>query len=157
MSHDHQDHNLDITDAACIHDMLVGSGYSEKAVRYFLERRYMKSLENADHVTELTGNCGDTMKIFLKLENDIITDLSYQVLGCPGAIASAMAAVELTKGKRLKEARHLKDGDVFKVLENLPDQKQHCIRLAVKTLHKAIDEVMGKNGQMKKGNVHAVI
>ena len=68
------------------------------------------------------------------------------MLGCPGAIAAAMAAVDLVKGKTLEEAQNLTDRDVFRVLEDLPDQKQHCIRLAVKTLRKAIEEYTGNNG-----------
>jgi nitrogen fixation NifU-like protein len=70
----------------------------------------------------------------------------------PGAVASAMAAMEMIKGKTIEEALQLKDGDVYKVLEQLPDQKQHCIRLSVKTLHKALEEFSGKNGGPPKGN-----
>ncbi len=135
------------SDAACVHEMLIGSGYSEKAVRYYLERPYMGDLDNADQVSELTGHCGDTMKVYVKMDGaGRIEDARYQVLGCPGAIAAAMAAVDLVKGKTLEEAQNLTDRDVFRVLEDLPDQKQHCIRLAVKTLRKAIEEYTGNNG-----------
>ena len=103
----------------------------------------MGSLADADQVSELTGPCGDTMKIYLKIDQSRIIDARIQVLGCPGAVAAAMAAMELVKGKTLDAAKNLKDGQVFQVLENLPDQKQHCIRLAVKTLQKCIDEYLG--------------
>lgn len=80
------------------------------------------------------------MKVFLKIEDDVITDASYQVLGCPGAISAAMAAVDLIRGKDLDYAKALNDGDIFKILVEIPAKKHHCIQLAVKALHKAVDE-----------------
>jgi nitrogen fixation protein NifU and related proteins len=65
-----------------------------------------------------------------------IADAKYQVLGCPGAVSAAMALVDLVKGKTLDEALQVKDRDVLRRLVQIPDQKQHCIRLAVKTLKK---------------------
>jgi len=123
-----------------VEDMLKAAGYSDVAIKYHTEQPYMGSLENADIVSGMTGTCGDTMKIFLKTDNDIIQDARYQVLGCAGAISSAMAIVDIVKGKTLQEAKGINDGDVFKVLENIPEKKHHCIQLSVKTLHKAIDE-----------------
>ena len=72
-------------------------------------------------------------------------DARYQVLGCPGAIASAMAVVDLIKGKKIAAARTLNDGDVFRVLEDIPVQKHHCIELAVKTFQKALDDYTRKS------------
>lgn len=138
--------NTQETSIAGIREMLTGSGYSQKAITYYLDKPNMGSLEDADHISELTGPCGDTMKVFLKLQDGRIQDAKYQVLGCPGAVAAAMATVDLVRGKTLEEAREVKDGEVFKLLEDLPDQKQHCIRLAVKTLQKAIEEYGSKNG-----------
>ncbi len=120
--------------------MLAESGYARKAIQYYLEKPYMGELPDADQMSEMLGSCGDTMKIFLKIDNDIISDARYQVLGCPGAISAAMAAVELIKGQSLDFARRINDGDIFQLLEDLPTKKHHCIQLAVKTLHKAIDE-----------------
>ncbi|MCU0588561.1 MAG: iron-sulfur cluster assembly scaffold protein [Syntrophobacteraceae bacterium] len=127
-------------DAENVRAMLADSGYSEKAIRYFLHKPYMGSLPDADQVSAMTGSCGDTMSICLKLEDGVIQDVRYEVLGCPGAIASAMAVVDLIKGKRIPDARSLNDGDVFRALESIPAQKHHCIQLAVKTLQKALDE-----------------
>lgn len=126
--------------AAHIHKMLAESGYSEKAIQYFLRKPYMGAIPDADQVSEMTGSCGDTMSICLKVEDGVIRDARYQVLGCPGAVASAMAVVELIKGKKLADARTLNDGDVFRALEEIPAQKHHCIQLAVKTFRKALDE-----------------
>ncbi len=119
---------------------LAETGYGAPAIKYFIEKQYMGDLPDADHISEMVGTCGDTMKIYLKLDNETITDARYQVLGCPGAISSAMAIAEMIKGKTLTEAREINDGHVFNVLENVPSKKHHCIQLAVKTLYKAIDE-----------------
>jgi nitrogen fixation NifU-like protein len=127
-----------------IRELLANSGYADEAIMYFLNRTNMGMLSDADQVSELTGPCGDTMKIYLKMKEERIEDAKIQVLGCPGAVASAMAAMDLIKGKTLEEARSLKDRDIFRMLGDLPDQKQHCIRLTVKTLQKAIDEYTDK-------------
>ena len=79
-------------------------------------------------ISELTGHCGDTMKISLKIDGEIIQDAKIQILGCPGAIASAMAAMDMIKGKSLDYALKMTDRDIFREIEDIPDQKQHCIR-----------------------------
>lgn len=135
-----QEKHEEQANAADVHKMLTESGYSEVAIHYFLEKPYMGSLPDADLESAMTGSCGDTMSICLKVENDVIQDARYQVLGCPGAVASAMAVVDLIKGKNVLDARTLNDGDVFRVLENIPSKKHHCIQLAVKTLWKALDD-----------------
>ena len=134
-----------------IRAMLSSSGYSDKAIMYFLNKTNMGILPDADQITELTGQCGDTMKIYLKLEDGRIKDAKIQVLGCPGAVASAMAAMDLIRGKTLEEAMALTDRDIFRTLEDIPDQKQHCIRLTNKTIKKAIEEYIGANGDNLKG------
>lgn len=146
-----QDNDTMNNDVKNIRELLIGSGYSEKAISYYLEKKNMGSIANADQVSELTGHCGDTMKIYLKVEKDIIKDAKIQVLGCPGAVASAMAALDMIKGKTLDKAMQLKDRDIFRELEEIPDQKQHCIRLTNKTIQKAIEEYRSDNGKNKKG------
>ena len=123
-----------------IRKMLAEAGYSQQAIRYYIEKPHMGSIPNAELKSEMTGTCGDTMGINLKLNNGVIEDAKYEVLGCAGAISAAMAAVDLIEGRSLDFARRLDDGDIFKVLEEIPVKKHHCIQLAVKTLHKAIDE-----------------
>ena len=127
--------------------MLAELGYSQKAIKYYIEKPYMGSLQDADQVSEMLGTCGDTLKIFLKIDQNKIKDVRYQVLGCPGAISAAMASVDLVKGKHLEYARNIDDGDVFTQLEDVPAKKHHCIQLAVKALHKAIDEYKNGNGR----------
>ncbi len=141
-----------------IRKLLAGSGYANKAITYFLNKENMGTLPNADQVTELTGPCGDTMKIYLKMEEERIKDAKIEVLGCPGAVASAMAAMDLIKGKTLEEAVVVKDRDIFRMLEDIPDQKQHCIRLTVKTIQKAIEEYRNNNNnKISQENRHASI
>ena len=138
-------------DSNDIRGLLSGSGYSEKAINYFLEKKNMGSLSDADQVSELTGTCGDTMKIYLKVEEGRIKDAKIQVLGCPGAVASAMAAIDIIKGKTLDEVQGLQDRDIFRMLEDIPVQKTHCIRLTNKTIQKAIKEYRSNNGKNAKG------
>jgi nitrogen fixation NifU-like protein len=132
-------------------NMLSDLGNSDTAIQYYMEKPYMGSLADADQVSEMIGSCGDTAKIFLKIDQDKITDIKYQILGCPGAISAAMATVDIVKGKSLDQARTLNDGHVFTQLVDLPAKKHHCIQLAVKALHKAIDEY--KNGHSDVKNV----
>jgi nitrogen fixation NifU-like protein len=131
---------FDQNDLTSIREMLSSSGYAEEAIDYFLRKPNLGPMKGADHVTELTGPCGDTMKCFLKINQGRIADAKYQVLGCPGAVSAAMALADLVRGKTLDEALQVRDRDVFRRLVQIPDQKQHCIRLAVKTLEKAIKE-----------------
>ena len=136
---------LNENNAENIRELLLGSGYSDRAISYYIDKTNMGALTDADQVTELTGHCGDTMKLYLKLDEGKIKDAKIQVLGCPGAVASAMAAMELIKGKTLDEAGSITDRDIFRMLEEIPDQKQHCIRLTNKTIKKAIEEYQFQN------------
>lgn len=121
--------------------MLTESGYSNTAIDYYIDQPSMGSLADANQISELTGQCGDTMKIYLKMNANIIENAKIQVLGCPGAISAAMVAMEMIKGMTIEEARKITDRDIFRRLVEIPDQKQHCIRLAVKTMNKAFDEI----------------
>ena len=138
-------------DSESLQEILSCSGYSNKAISFFIDKANMGTLPDADQVTELTGFCGDTMRIYLKIEDGRVKDAKIQVLGCPGAVASAMAAMDLIKGKTLEEAMAIKDRDIFRILGEIPDQKQHCIRLTVKTLQKAIEEYRSKKENNLQG------
>ena len=120
--------------------MLSDSGYSDKAIWYFQAKENIGFLEDADQVTDLTGPCGDSMKVSLQIEGDKIQDAKIQVLGCPGAVASGCALMNLAKGKTLEEAGRIDLDQLYKELEKLPDTKIHCARLAIKTLQKALEQ-----------------
>lgn len=123
-----------------VHRMLSESGYSDKAIQYFEERENIGVIKDADQTLDLTGPCGDTMKISMNIEGDKINDAKIQVLGCPGAVASGCAMVDLAKGRTLEEAANIDLDALYKELEKLPDQKVHCARLAIKTLQKALEQ-----------------
>ena len=128
-----------------IKDMLAAAGYSAKAIKYYTEKPYMGTIPDADQCSEMTGSCGDTMEVYVKVEDNVIQDVRYQVMGCAGAVSAAMAAVDIVKGKPISEAKNLTDGDVFRLLEEIPVKKHHCIQLAVKTLLKALEEYEGNH------------
>jgi nitrogen fixation NifU-like protein len=126
-------------DTKGIQEMLAASGYSQTAIDYYISKPHMGHIFDADITSEMTGTCGDTMAIYIKMENGVVDDAKYQVMGCAGAISAAMAVVDLIEGKDLEHARSIDDGTVFKVLGEIPVKKHHCIQLAVKTLRKALD------------------
>jgi nitrogen fixation NifU-like protein len=130
---------------ANLRSMLSESGYSDKAIDYYIRKPHMGIIENADQISEMTGTCGDSMKVYLKVEKGRIADVKYQILGCPGSISAAMAAVDLVRGQSIDEALALNDADVFKSLEDIPAKKHHCIQLAVKALQNAITEYRKHN------------
>ncbi len=128
-----------ITSSDAERKMLLKAGYAESAINYYLEKKYIGYIEDADQTFEKVGSCGDIMKVYLKFNDDnTINDVRYQITGCAGAISAAMAAVELVKDKTIDEALKINDGDVFKSLGTIPEQKHHCIQLAVKTMHQGI-------------------
>ncbi len=122
--------------------ILAEAGYGPAAIQYFLEKKYMGSMENASCVSKKVGSCGDIMKIYIKAdESEIIEDVRYEISGCAGAISAAMATVDLVRGKSLDQALEIDDGHVFQQLEGVPEKKHHCIQLAVKTLHQGVNEL----------------
>ncbi len=121
-----------------VYKMLSESGYADKAIEYFQNRDNLGIIEDADHCMDMTGPCGDTMKITMNVKGNRIQDAKIQVMGCPGAVASGSAAVALAKGKTLDEAEALNLDELYRELEKMPEQKVHCARLAIKTLQKAV-------------------
>ncbi len=127
--------------------MLSEAGYGEPAIEYYLGKKHMGSIENADQISFKVGSCGDTMKIYLSVDkNKIVQDAKYEITGCAGAISAAMATVDLVKGKTVEQALKINDGDVFRVLESIPEKKHHCIQLAVKTMHQGLEEFQTAHG-----------
>ena len=115
--------------------------YSDKVMDHFKNPRNVGEIENPDGVGEV-GNpvCGDIMKIFLKIENNIITDAKFKTFGCGAAIASSSMATELVRGKTLEEAWEVSNKAVAEALEGLPPIKMHCSVLAEEGIHKAIND-----------------
>jgi len=120
-------------------DSLRRSGYSEKAIRFYVDVVNFGFIENPDVSLDYTGPCGDSMRFYLKIDdNGVINNVKFQCLGCVGAVASGSAVAELARGKKLDEAKKIAEEDVIEALGGLPESKHDCAKLAVITLRKAI-------------------
>lgn len=121
--------------------------YSEKVMDHFRNPRNVGALENADGVGEV-GNavCGDIMKIYLKIDDDTISDVRLETFGCSSAIASSSMATELIKGKPLDEALQLTNKAVTEALDGLPPHKLHCSVLAEEAIRAAVKDYYDRNG-----------
>lgn len=121
--------------------------YSEKVMDHFIHPRNVGVLENADGIGEVgNAKCGDIMKIYLKIENDIITDVKFNTFGCGSAIASSSMATEMIKGKPLADALELTNKAVVEALDGLPAHKVHCSVLAEEAVKAAVKDYYDKNG-----------
>lgn len=126
--------------------------YSEKVMEHFQDPKNMGEMEDADAVGE-AGNpvCGDMMKIYIDVKDDIIQDISFKTFGCAAAIATSSMITELAKGKRLKEAYHISREDVAGELDGLPDAKMHCSNLASDALKETIKNYLREKGREIEG------
>ena len=122
--------------------------YSKTVIDHFSNPRNMGEMEDADAIGKV-GNptCGDLIWIYIKVKDDVITDVSFKTFGCAAAIATSSMITELTKGKTLKEAYQITRTDVAENLEGLPPIKMHCSNLSADGLHKAIEEYLRKTGR----------
>ena len=121
--------------------------YSEKVMDHFMNPRNVGCIENADGVGEIgNAKCGDIMKIYLKIENDIIKDVKFETFGCGSAIASSSMATELIKGKTIAEALQLSNKAVTEALDGLPAHKVHCSVLAEEAIKSALKDYYDRNG-----------
>ena len=120
--------------------------YSEKVMDHFRNPRNVGVIEDADGIGEVgNAKCGDIMKIYLKIENDIIADAKFETFGCGSAIASSSMATELIKGKPVSEALTLTNKAVVEALDGLPAHKLHCSVLAEEAIKKALQDYYEKN------------
>ena len=123
--------------------------YSDKVMDHFLHPRNVGEIEGASGVGEVgNAKCGDIMKIFLDVEDDIIKDVKFQTFGCGSAIASSSMATELIKGKSIHEALALTNKAVAEALDGLPPVKMHCSVLAEQAIKAALIDYS------KKHNIH---
>ena len=115
--------------------------YSEKVMDHFLHPRNVGVIEDADGVGEVgNAKCGDIMKIFLKIDNGVVTDAKFSTFGCGSAIASSSMATEMIKGKPLSEVANLTNKAVTEALDGLPAHKIHCSVLAEEAIHSALED-----------------
>ena len=125
--------------------------YSEKVMDHFRNPRNMGEMENPDGVGKV-GNpvFGDMMELYIKVENDIITDVKFMTFGCGAAIATSSMVTELVKGKTLDEALKISNATVAEALDGLPPVKMHCSVLAEDALKGAIEDYKTKKVQPVK-------
>ena len=115
--------------------------YSEKVMDHFLHPRNVGVIEDANAVGEVgNAKCGDIMKMYLKIEDDIIQDVKFETFGCGSAIASSSMATEMIKGKPLSEAMQLTNQAVTEALDGLPAHKLHCSVLAEEAIQSALED-----------------
>ena len=121
--------------------------YSEKVMDHFQNPRNVGKMEDADGIGEVgNAKCGDIMKMYIKVENDIITDVSFNTFGCGSAIASSSMATEMIKGMPLSEGLALTNKAVAEALDGLPAHKMHCSVLAEEAVRAAVKDYYDKNG-----------
>ncbi len=121
--------------------------YSEKVMDHFANPRNIGEIEDADGVGEVgNAKCGDIMKMYLKIDNGVITDVKFKTFGCGAAIATSSIATEMIKGKPLTEALQLTNKAVVEALDGLPPAKIHCSVLAEQAIKSAISDYYTRQG-----------
>ena len=120
--------------------------YSEKVMDHFRNPRNVGVIEDADGVGEVgNAKCGDIMKMYLKIEDDVVQDVKFETFGCGSAIASSSMATELIKGRPLSEVKQLTNKAVAEALDGLPAYKMHCSVLAEEAIQSALEDYYRKN------------
>ena len=124
--------------------------YSEKVMDHFRNPRNVGVLEDANGIGEVgNAKCGDIMKMYLKIEDDIIQDVKFETFGCGSAIASSSMATELIKGKPVSEAMKLTNQAVTEALDGLPAYKMHCSVLAEEAIQSALEDYYSRHPDKK--------
>ena len=122
--------------------------YSEKVMDHFRNPRNVGVIEDANGIGEVgNAKCGDIMKMYLKIEDDIVRDVKFETFGCGSAIASSSMATELIKGKPVSKVKKLTNQAVAEALDGLPDYKMHCSVLAEEAIHSALEDYQKRTGK----------
>jgi nitrogen fixation NifU-like protein len=125
--------------------------YSEKTIDHFLNPRNLGEIAAPDGFGRVTGPCGDTMEIYLKVRDGKVINASFRTDGCGPSIASGSMVTELAKEKSVVEAREINQADVLDALGGLPEDSRHCALLAANTLREAIKDYLAfKNEPWKR-------
>ena len=123
-------------------ELLKKAGFSDKAIKYINEAKNVREMEDADAKGEYTGDCGDVIITYLKIDGDVIKDASFLYTGCVGSASSGSAITEMAKGRTFKEAEELCLEDVLEFYQDgdrgLPQMKHECASIAVNSLKNAI-------------------
>jgi nitrogen fixation NifU-like protein len=121
--------------------------YSEKVMDHFTNPRNVGEIENADGIGEVgNAKCGDIMKMYLKIEGNVITDVKFKTFGCGAAVATSSMATEMIKGRTIDEALQLTNKAVMEALDGLPPVKVHCSVLAEQAIKAALTDYYKRQG-----------
>jgi nitrogen fixation NifU-like protein len=123
-----------------VRELLTKSGYTNRAIKYYLNKINIGQIEKPTVQFAYTGPCGDTMKIYLNIESNIVKDAKFQAVGCAGTFSAGSALMEIAKNKNLEEVKKITEKDILNHLGSMPQQKNHCICLAITTFQKAIEK-----------------
>lgn len=128
--------------------------YSEKVMDHFANPRNVGELADANAIGEVgNAKCGDIMKIYMKIEDDIIKEVSFKTFGCGAAVATSSMATEMVKGKAIEDALKLTNKAVMQALDGLPPAKVHCSVLAEEAINAAIADYYKRQGIEPKFNI----
>jgi len=128
--------------------------YTDKVIDHYTNPRNVGEIKDASGVGEV-GNpvCGDIMKIYLRIENNIITDVKFKTFGCGAAIATSSVSTEMVKGRTIEEALKLTNKDVVEALDGLPPVKIHCSLLAEEAIRAAVADYYRKEGKKSEEEI----
>jgi nitrogen fixation NifU-like protein len=119
--------------------------YNEKVLEHFKDPHNVGTMENPDGYAEVgSSECGDTMKMYIKVDDNKITDIKYQTYGCCAAIASSSIATDMALGRTIEQAQAMTKSDIVQELGGLPEKKIHCSLLAEDALKEAIKDYKTK-------------
>ena len=126
---------------------MINMAYSERVMDHFANPRNVGELADANGIGEVgNSKCGDIMRMYIKVENNVITDVTFKTFGCGAAIATSSMATELSKGKTIDEALKLTNRAVMEALDGLPPVKVHCSVLAEQAIKAAVADYYTRQG-----------
>jgi len=125
--------------------LLKQSGYSDRAIHYYLEKIHVGTMKDPDAFATYTGSCGDTMEFFVEIESGVIRQVKFQAIGCAGSFSAGSALAEMAQRKTVEEALTISETDIYNHLEHVPQPKVHCIALARKTFFMALAKYKEEN------------
>ena len=124
--------------------------YGEEVFSRWQSPRFMGKMPNASSVGQVTGRCGDSMEIYLRIRNDHIEEINFFTDGCGSSVACGSMAAELASGKGVDEAAQIGGDTILQALEGLPEEEVHCANLAAETLQVALHEWMSQGSRTEE-------
>jgi len=128
--------------------LLKNAGYSKKIIQLYTNQVNVGTMRRPNVSLSYTGSCGDSIKLYLKIVDDIIEDATFHYIGCPASAACGSIITQLVKKKKIKDALKITKDDVLKELNGLPNEECHCAKLAVTTLQKTLKKYENKKKKL---------